>query len=71
MEDSRPLLGSEEDEATESINLKSPTPLPWLRLSPVFLVDISVALSVNFMAPFITEVCLFQQSGQIPGLGWR
>ena len=63
--ESRPLLDSEEEGA---IPLKNPTPLPWLQLSAIFMVDISVTLGVHFMAPFITEVRLFHRlSSQIPG----
>ena len=62
--ESRPLLDLEEEEATASNRRaleKNPTPLPWLQLSTLFLVDLCAALSASTMLPYITEVRFFHR----------
>ncbi|KAF8331797.1 major facilitator superfamily domain-containing protein [Amanita rubescens] len=57
--ESRPLLGLEEEEGTASNRLasqKNPTPLPWLQLTTIVLVDLCAALSASSMLPYITEL---------------
>jgi len=69
--ESRPLLDLEEEEATASKRLaseKNPTPLPWLQLSTIVLVDLCAALSASSMLPYITEVRIFHRlSSRIQG----
>ena len=62
--ESRPLLDFEGEEATTSNRLtseKNPTPLPWLQLSTIVLVDLCAALSASSMLPYITEVRFFHR----------